>query len=825
MSEQFADLKQRLFSQMSRGEPVLFLGAGFSLGASNQSGLKLPTSRELTQELWHLAFPGEEFDQTTTLGDAFHCARVRGLEPLRRLLQERLAVNSDTLPDYYRTWFSMPWHKCYTLNIDDLEMAAMRRFSLPRQLKSISAINDATTQTRGVSLQVIHLNGSLSDSVSQLTFSEPDYGERLTTPDTWLTHSSVDILSRPIVYVGTELHEPTLWQYVEYRKHKGGYSARELRPGSYLITPELSKARAMLLKELNVDWIPMTAQEFAESWLSDLKEAAEIGIKAISAIHSEEERRSTPQLVSEIVAQELPKQTEYLQGQEPTWWDLQSGKAIVRNCDTEIYGIASASLDSSEFTSPFLLSGTAGSGKSTALMRLALRLNSDGVPVYWIDESSSIEPYKLRQSIIQSEQPIAVLVDDADLWGRHLTSWAIELPKARRGVLFGAALRSSRIDGLMDSSSLGGIEPIEFSMPNLADTDIESLVEVLDKENRLGILKGKSDEERFKAFEEQAGRQLLVGMIQATSGQKLTQKIYKEFEELEEKQRFLYGAICLVSSQRYSIDRDELLLASGDPANETLNALEHLCQRHLVVRRNIHTGYGARHRLIAEELIRGAEFRQWIESVLKGIVFAFATTVTLDLPRAHRRWRRLIRFMNHDYLMRVVNLEAARSIYEGIESVLHWDHHYWLQRGSLEVESGDLALATNFLNQARSLTSGDRFVETEYAYLLMKKAAVSPYATDAVEMFNKGYDALQDLIRAYGKQDRYPFHVLGSQVMAWTRHAPMPASEKGRLLQSALSLVKEGVRLHPRADELQRLEKDIQKAWLMTAVPGQGPTS
>ena len=426
---------------------------------------------------------------------------------------------------------------------------------------------------------------------------------------------------------------------------------------------------------------------------------------------------------------------------------------------------------------------------------------------------------------MQTDRPVAVLVDDADLWGRYLTGWAIELPKCRPGVLFGAALRSTRIDGVMDAGTLGGIEPVELSMPKLTDSDIDGLIEVLDKDNRLGVLKGMSIPERVAAFREQAGRQLLVAMIQATSGIQFSRKVFDEFKELGGQQRFLYGVVCLVSSQRYTIDREELLLASGSSDNQTLNALETLVRRHLVTRKSLHADYGARHRVIAEELVHGMEFRQWLGQMLQGITFAFANTVDPAMRRSDRRWRRLIRFIKHDYLMRVLPIDAARAVYENVESLLNWDYHYWLQRGSLEVETGDLSLATNFLNQARSLAGDDRFVENEYAYLQMKKAASAPHAPDAPNMFNDGYAALEALIRAHGKEDRHPFHVLGSQTIAWVRQASMPGLDRARLLRSTLEHVKGGLRLHPRSDELRILAHDLEKEWLMTAVPEHSPES
>ena len=292
-------------------------------------------------------------------------------------------------------------------------------------------------------------------------------------------------MGRPVVYVGTELHEPTLWRYVEGRSQKGGRHARELRPGSYFVTPMLSKAREVLLKELNVDWVPMSAEEFANSWLRKFQRVADSGFKAISAFRSVEQRNSVLSLVSELSTKKQKKRSEYLLGQEPTWTDLQDGRAIVREYDERIYRLARRALGpSDEPTTPLLLCGTAGSGKSTSLMRLALRLTADGIPVYWIDESSNIRPFQLRQTILDSEGPVCILVDDADLWGRTLTTWAIEIPQIRGEILFGAALRSSKIDGLVDYNSLGGIESVEITIPNLSDADISGLIEVLDRENR-----------------------------------------------------------------------------------------------------------------------------------------------------------------------------------------------------------------------------------------------------------------------------------------------------------------------------------------------------
>ena len=47
----------RLRSQMARAEIILFTGAGFSVGASNRQGQRLPTTAQLKEELWELCYP------------------------------------------------------------------------------------------------------------------------------------------------------------------------------------------------------------------------------------------------------------------------------------------------------------------------------------------------------------------------------------------------------------------------------------------------------------------------------------------------------------------------------------------------------------------------------------------------------------------------------------------------------------------------------------------------------------------------------------------------------------------------------------------------
>src|SRR5207244_2997664 len=141
----------------------------------------------------------------------------------------------------------------------------------------------------------------------------------------------------------------------------------ELRPGSYLVTPTLGPARRVLLGELNIDWLPMTAEQFANEVLANLSAEADDGQELLRARFSAESRRRHPNLVGELAAASPPPSPDYLLGREPTWSDVSEGIAVVRESDEEIYKVASSVLKAEEVSPPLVVAGTAGSGKSTAL--------------------------------------------------------------------------------------------------------------------------------------------------------------------------------------------------------------------------------------------------------------------------------------------------------------------------------------------------------------------------------------------------------------------------------------------------------------------------
>jgi len=804
---------------------MLFLGAGFSLGATNISRtLPLPSVEDLRKDLWKLCFPDEDYTPSATLQNLYESAlRLRGRDTAD-LLRSRLTVDAETLPDWYDLYFSLPGARVYTLNIDDLALAADRKFTLQRPLHLISALREQyepPPDDPRLALEVVHLNGDIDGIPNDITFSTTQYAERLARPEPWYVRMVADLVSRPFVFVGTQLEEPALWQHIELRKHRGGHGTRELRPRSYLVTPKLDAPRRSLLSEYNVAWLAMTAEEFEAAVLSGLRGVRDAGLTALKHQPGANpfDPRSIP-LVSSLSNTPVHS-TEFLIGGHPVWADIQEGRAVGRACDDLLWSGVQESADRAGSKGIVVVTGTAGSGKSTALMRVALRANAEGWTTGWIDSEGSLSPHEIRVGMRGQDAPRLLCIDDADMYGSEISSMVREMSLRPPYPLLVVGIRSGRVDLVLQEKVIQDLAIKEFAMPPLADPDIDNLLDVLDRENRLGLLRGKPRDEQRAAFRDQAGRQLLVAMIQATSGRRFEEKAVEELIELGEDAR-IYGLIAVASAYRFGLQRGEVLLGLGENSNVLLNALDMLVRRHVV--RVGHDGaIWARHRVIAEVIRDELQKTGAIKELLQGLAHVAATQVNPVLPRSARPWRLLRQIINHDFLMRVIGYDAARNLYGEVENLLRWDYHFWLQRGSLEVEVGDLDLAENFLNQARGLSPSDFYVQTEYAYLLMRKAIDRPAANFAPEFVREATETLTSLIDQVGERDPYAYHVLASQGLAWARRGITSSIEKEQFLREIKSDLENGCKHHPRAAELKMLLETVKQEHLNIAVPSQRP--
>lgn len=808
-----------LRDQLKQAAVVLFTGAGFSASTKNLSGDTLPTAQGLSRLLWGIAYPSRDPDPRSSLPDIYEAALNTRPKEVERVVRTALTIDSQSIDDWILLYYRQPWHKAYTLNIDSLVSALNQRRELPRELVAVSAMSESPPKDYPPHrfLKAVHLNGVLDDLPHNVTFSHTQYAQRLAEPDRTYQELSAEIMGRPFVFAGTNIEESPLWQSIERRLSKGPRGYKENRPRSYLVMPRLDPAKRDRLAAFNISWLRMTAEEFATRVLERLDDAAETGFGSLASAASA--GRNRLQEVSELLA-EPTAPSRFLLGAEPLWSDVQSGNAITRSADSLFFKEALDRLSATGTRGILALTGTAGTGKTTSLMALSLRLLSEGHRVAWVDDSTDISARRIVEEMRAPHSSKILAIDEGETYGTSLSYLLSDLVRLESNPLVLVSIRSGRVDRVLDPFVLKRIPYKELGVPHLVESEIEDLIDLLDRKKRLGVLRGLPRAKQREAFLKHAERQLLVAMIRATSGKKLEEKIGEEYDQLTAEAKTIYATVSLSTHLGYPLTRDEILQAVPGAANIEMETIKRLRSRHLLLERPPHSGrLQARHRVVAEHLVELLRIRGELPQVVEALG-RFAARLGDSNSASNRAGRLRTRIINHEFVYRSLDRVRGRMFYDGIEPDLAEDFHYWLQRGSFEVKYGDLYSAENFLGQAKGLAPGDLLVANEWAYCQFRKANANPQSEAAHSTVTEATTILRRLMEN-PRTSEYPFHVLGSQGLIWSRKASLGTGQRGPYLRGLIADVEKGVKRFPRSNKLKGLLKALEKEHLEVALSAQ----
>jgi hypothetical protein len=684
-------------------------------------------------------------------------------------MQSSFTVNAEKIPDYYVKLLTMPWWRIYTLNVDDLAEKVFDRNASSRRVVSVSATSGNVADIQDSNLAVIHLNGGLLDVPNRVTFGRQQYANRGGTDPFYLMLRH-DLLSRPVVFIGTSLEEGQFWQHLEMRAVGEPHATRELRPRSYLVTPNLNKTKEALLSRYKVAHLPVDTAEFHDQMIARLESARTLGNKFLAERAQSGGRRGRALLRISDVPMSERTQSEYLMGAEPTWADAREGRIAERDCFRELQATIDGHLSASHVSGFVIVTGTAGTGKSSAMRLVALRLESKGIPCGWVDGTERIELAHLRE-VLKSETGLRVLlISDADLYDRRLSRMIKDAMELNQRLVVVCECRSSRVDRILDKVELGRITATEFPIPYLNDSDIDALLDVLSRENRLGFLKGKTVDQQRQVFLAEAGRQLLVAMYKATHGRDFKEKVVDEWNALSDTQRFITGIVAVAHAHRFYLNKSEIAIAFGDEIQEWPPELDALVRRKVILEGSLDT-YRARHREIAQFIYDEMVQKGVASDVISALIRISATKMSVNSDRASRTGRMLSVFINHRLLKRTVQVAAAREIYASFEQLLAWDYHYWLHRGALELEAGRLDLAEIFLRTAKGIEPSDVFVDNELAYLMFKKANAAPREAGSADLVREAVRMLEAISIQRPDQRAHIYHIMGAQGLLWVQQS------------------------------------------------------
>ncbi len=824
----------RLVRSLSRAKCVLFIGAGFSTSALDANGRGLPAGSGLASELWDWSglatkygkYAGQELPRVFGIA-----LSQRGERNLTAFLRERLSAR--TVPAWYDFLASVYWYRIYTTNVDNVVETVFGRHTQPL-LEVVDGFHERPRDRDQFleRIQYVKLNGDLRNGAEKITFSTRAYARRAVEIDPWWDQFVRDYAQHLTVFIGTSLNEPLLNQAIEARGPRGG-AAVEGRPGSFLVSKPLDPTVSLSLPEFNIEGIEATAEAFAHylgAIVGPLPDRVEV-LRELSPSHAifadslTRDRRHSDSVgrflavFDEVILPDAPRNYSSLfhQGQEADWLDIAASQDASRQVGQRLLSRVEELVSSKKGERKVVvLSGNRGTGKTTVLMRLGARLAAEGVPTYfsrgerieWIEEAMLF--------IATAASKMVLIIDNADSIGRRGIQLLDAVGRLKNPPVIILGVRSSALYFLDD------VEHEDWSIGDLTDADIESLIDTLTAHKSLGILTDAGRERIRSEFTQRAHKVLLVALKEATLSLGFREILLREFRDIEiEEYKVLYLCAALAGAEDSSLTRGQLMDCSNLTPAEAHSALVRELRGVIVRTSELAERWSARHPLIAIEVVGSIAPRPILATSYRRILSTLASDMdarakTGEPARAFRLYKRLV---NHAVIYERFGrkIDDARSIFEALESRLSGDPHFWLQYGSLELQHGELEWAERHLGTALGLSPNDFLVRTAWAHLKYAQAVAAIDQESAVSLRGEACQMLDELIRERGEDSSYPWHIKLTQSLQWLNiWGENPERLKEELLELRI-LAEEAVTARPRSNELREAAREVTKEYLRLA--------
>ena len=204
--------------------PMLFLGAGFSVGASNEHG-EIPLGDGLKREIIGQFIEGRAEEEEKKEVEQYELQDVcqyvddslKNYTQLRDFLVERLQNGKPA--DFHYKVSRYPWKKIYTVNIDDLVENVYRKNKVKLLVQNQPSQKKKETDQ---DLEYIKLHGCVNGPREELVFSRKEYSNLISGRMNFKLNDLVhDIQYENFLFIGASLDEADIDSYVTKYEQAG----------------------------------------------------------------------------------------------------------------------------------------------------------------------------------------------------------------------------------------------------------------------------------------------------------------------------------------------------------------------------------------------------------------------------------------------------------------------------------------------------------------------------------------------------------------------------------------------------------------------------
>lgn len=705
---------------IEKGSLMLLFGAGASQSSKDKLGREILNGNELANLLAEeAALPYAD----ESLPVVYAAAKSKLGDRILPVFEDRFRHCKPSAA--YKTISQYVWPRIYTLNIDDAFETAAR--ATLRQQINVRHRNDRVNDRDPFfnELDIIKLNGSADRLQDGLIFSPQEYGAAAADTPFWYQELGEEFFRYTFLFIGTRLSEPLFYHQIErYRR-----AAKASEGKSFVLTREATEIERAGLAAINLQHVTGTIENFAH-WLGSTFPSPKTPWEIASRVYPQLRfmtKKADPagyvnlfQRILLIGRKELAsfvdkatpskKIRDFYRGFKPTWADILNDVParlkIVDRVAKRLDGVRDNEL-------LFVLYGPAGSGKLTALMQLALEQSQHALlPVYFLTEPV-VNTAEILEALEESnESRYFFFVDRLSMVGDSIHELLLG-GRLKRAII--VATERQNVWNSRTHTQFARWCAEKFPASEIDEAEATKILEKLERFGpwtRLAKMKPKARKDELLT---KAKRQLLIGLLETTSGlgfEKIIENDYNSLTDADQKKFVVL--VSLGSIHRLSIPEE--LVSRALPKLGVFSGVPVLLGKTSgIIHRDGHALF-ARHPVYVEHLFEGAVTKDEKAEAIHALLDAFTVYAKPLMKSVGRVAGSIFKLtLNHGFLRNTLQADNSLvlNIYESFSKAFQEDALFWLQYGLALREAGQQDDALERLKTARDAYP---IKQTEHAY-------------------------------------------------------------------------------------------------------------
>lgn len=768
------------------GRLIILLGAGASFSSKTREYKNIPLAFELSTLLSEevgLPYDGE------SLSEVYQAAvTIIGLPRVVEILSKYF---KNTIPsEEYKSLIKLPLTRVYTLNIDDCFERAFNSVHSLRSSRSLDIFrnNDPLKEVDQFfhRTDLIKLNGDILNPKDGFIFSEQEYAQGSSKEPLWYSELARDFSRNVFLFIGSKLKEPLMWHQIEKYKARTGLDTGF----SYVLTPDtLSTIQELSLNNYKVKHIQGTMSDFIE-WFNITYPNGYTPKQIITSQRPELQGlidnsfevslfdKVMPVSISSLSLLDAREESgirEFYKGFKPTWADivLNIPADLIRT--NKFKEIIINDYKYNDLGSLYLIKGSAGSGKSTALKQIALSLSKEtDYPVYYLDENKHdfLELIKLLDEKNENS-PYFLCLERLGYFYRQL----LEIFKIGSKAIFIAAENSRILQKKLPNSFYQFIKR-DIDLSEIEYADVPNILEKIEKYGSWLRLSRMSEQQRINELYKKSRQQLLIGLLEVTSGLGFHEIIKNDFISItDESERYLIVLAGIATLQ--NTVSSEITISRALESLKLNNDVEKLCNNLVdIVHLNRKYEISTRHRLYIENLFTQHISLDVIENAIIAYISAFTVYPFPIITHLNSSESMVYKYLvNAKSLLKLLNKEKGRilNVYQKFEKKLEQEGLFLMQYGLALRMFDEHKSAYQMLQQASIAYPNSAHIEHALAVQLLILCFNSPketaayYLEKAVTILNTLKQLPND--KFFGEQvDSYPIKTLSEGHISVLEH-------------------------------------------------------